>query len=265
MHETEAAGDARAGSPEVRMTSRAAFLATVRREVARPGARPPASGPLEPGELPQGRLPLPGSGGADPAGGDRLAAWFEQAATEVGTVVHHAATVADAANVLGALAPGLGVRRAVTWSAMALGALASVLSALEREGVTLVPCPTDDVGAGARAAFRDEAAAADLGLTGADLGIAASGSILLCSGRGRARSTSLLPPVHVALLPRARLVARLADAAPALAAWSRGAGPAPDAANAVLVTGPSRTADIELTLTRGVHGPREVHVVLVGG
>jgi L-lactate dehydrogenase complex protein LldG len=67
----------------------------------------------------------------------------------------------------------------------------------------------------------------------------------------------------VVLLPRARLVAALEDAAPALVAWSQELGPG-SAAGVVLVTGPSRTADIELTLTRGVHGPREVHVVLVG-
>ena len=69
---------------------------------------------------------------------------------------------------------------------------------------------------------------------------------------------SLLPPVHVALVPVDRLHATLGAllaAEPDLLRTS---------ANVVFVTGPSRTADIEMTLTRGVHGPRIVHVVFVG-
>jgi L-lactate dehydrogenase complex protein LldG len=95
-----------------------------------------------------------------------------------------------------------------------------------------------------------------VGVTGAVGAIAESGSVALVSGPGRPRTASLLPPVHVAIVPVSRLYATLPDF---LAAH-------PDAAeqgsNLVLVTGPSRTADIEMTLTRGVHGPGEVHVVL---
>jgi L-lactate dehydrogenase complex protein LldG len=73
---------------------------------------------------------------------------------------------------------------------------------------------------------------------------------------------SLLPPCHVALFGRDQLVASLEDAGVVIEGWQA----APDretGASVVLVTGPSRTADIELTLTRGVHGPREVHAVFV--
>jgi L-lactate dehydrogenase complex protein LldG len=97
-----------------------------------------------------------------------------------------------------------------------------------------------------------------VGITGAHAALADTGSVALVHGAGRPRLASLLPPVHVAIVPVARLQATLG-------ALLRDE---PDllrqAANVVFVTGPSRTADIEMTLTRGVHGPRFVHVVLVG-
>jgi len=97
-----------------------------------------------------------------------------------------------------------------------------------------------------------------VGVTGALAGIAESGTLAVVSGPGRPRLASLLPPVHVAVLRADRLYASLPDL---LAAHPH----LPDeGSNFVLITGPSRTADIEMTLTRGVHGPGEVHVVLVG-
>ena len=94
-------------------------------------------------------------------------------------------------------------------------------------------------------------------MTGAFALLADTGSLVLTSGKGRPRLASLLPPVHVALVRRDQLVPSLGalfTSHPRLAA---------EAANLVVITGPSRTADIEMTLTRGVHGPRSVHVVFV--
>ncbi len=92
------------------------------------------------------------------------------------------------------------------------------------------------------------------GVTGALCGIAESGSLLLASGRGETLSASLLPAIHVAVLKASRLVATLAEARPLLNEHH---------AAMVLVSGPSRTADIEMTLTIGVHGPGELHVFLI--
>jgi L-lactate dehydrogenase complex protein LldG len=120
--------------------------------------------------------------------------------------------------------------------------------------------PEDPAG---RAALIERLAGADVGLTGADLAVAETGSLVLASGVGKARGVSLLPACHVALLGPDQLVGTLEDAGVVLEAWQ--ATGAAAGANIVFVTGPSRTADIELTLTRGVHGPREVHVVCVDG
>ncbi len=106
---------------------------------------------------------------------------------------------------------------------------------------------------------RDELFAADAGLTGAQLGIAETGTLVLVSEDERHRLASLVPPVHVAVLPVARIVATLGDALAALRG-SLDSGPDP---TLTWITGPSRTADIELTLVVGVHGPRALHVVLL--
>jgi L-lactate dehydrogenase complex protein LldG len=99
-------------------------------------------------------------------------------------------------------------------------------------------------------------------ITGADAAVAESGSIALASGPGRGRLASLLPPLHIALLPASRIVRSLPEALDVLA---RAFGPTlfRDRSNLVFVSGPSRTADIELSLTLGVHGPRAVHVIIV--
>lgn len=97
-------------------------------------------------------------------------------------------------------------------------------------------------------------ATAAVGLTGCDGAIAATGALVLGSRAGRPRTASLLPPLHVAVLRPEQLVPELVDAVtPELLA---------SCSTLNLVAGPSRTADIELTLTLGVHGPRRVLVVI---
>jgi L-lactate dehydrogenase complex protein LldG len=97
---------------------------------------------------------------------------------------------------------------------------------------------------------------------GADAGIAESGTLVLRSGAGRGRLASLLAPVHIAVLRSAQIVRGL-GAALALLQSRYGPDVFADSSNLTLITGPSRTGDIELTLTLGVHGPREIHVVLI--
>ena len=93
------------------------------------------------------------------------------------------------------------------------------------------------------------------GITGALVGIAESGSLVLVGGEGRPLTASLLPEIHIAILRESDLVPTLADALarPEILAASA----------AVIITGPSRTADIEMALTIGVHGPKELHVFLI--
>jgi L-lactate utilization protein LutC len=102
------------------------------------------------------------------------------------------------------------------------------------------------------------AAEARLGVTSAVAGIAATGSLVLDSSRMGGRSTCLLPPVHLCVVGMNNLLQTPGDAL-------RGVGSGGDAlpSSLVLVTGPSRTGDIEQLITLGAHGPTALHVVLV--
>ncbi len=106
---------------------------------------------------------------------------------------------------------------------------------------------------------REAAAAADLGVTGAALGVASTGSLLVPMGPDAPRVASLLPPHHVAILPEERIVAGFEELYAAMPQHAR------ERAQTVLVTGPSRTADIEMTIVRGVHGPGRLTVLVVAG
>lgn len=107
-----------------------------------------------------------------------------------------------------------------------------------------------------RASWQDQAVA-KIGVTGCDAAVAETASLVLFSGPGRSRSVSLLPPVHVALIERSQMYLTMAEVFDAYGErFTR-------AAACTVITGPSRTADIELTLTLGIHGPGRV-VVIIG-
>ena len=187
---------------------------------------------------------------------ERFRAEFER----VGGVLHRVATLGDVPERIGVIARERGFGRLVAWPPESLGAdLASPLAA---EGLAVELMPSGEMREPARTDLRARIAQADLGLTGADLAIAETGTLVLRSGPGRPRSTSLLPPCHVALFDRTVLLESLHQLGVVLEAWH--ADPSgTDGAMINLITGPSRTADIELTLTRGVHGPKEVHAIFV--
>jgi L-lactate dehydrogenase complex protein LldG len=98
-----------------------------------------------------------------------------------------------------------------------------------------------------------------VGITGAFCGIAETGTLMLVSGPHTPAATSLLPETHIAVIGKARIVPGMEEAWQLLR--DELAAP-PRAVN--FISGPSRTADIEQTVTLGAHGPYRVHVVLVG-
>jgi L-lactate dehydrogenase complex protein LldG len=107
-----------------------------------------------------------------------------------------------------------------------------------------------------------EAARAEIGLTGVDYALAETGSLVLLARPEQARSVSLLPPVHIALIRPEQVIGGFDELFELLRADFEATG----VRSAVtFITGPSRTADIELTLVVGVHGPQQLHVVLIEG
>jgi len=106
---------------------------------------------------------------------------------------------------------------------------------------------------------RQEILAAEIGITSVDWAIAETGTLLLRAGPGRERVASLLPPAHLAIVERSQIVPDLYDAFDRMGSADGGDLPS----NMVLITGPSKTGDIELQLTTGVHGPGDCTVLIV--
>lgn len=155
----------------------------------------------------------------------------------------------------GAATPGTPTR-VLSWDADDLP-VPRLEAALAAAGITLLtPDDLRDRGQ------RGDAAAATVGLTGVEAAFAGTGSFAVTPAAGRSRSASLLPSHHLVLVPFSRIH-------PTIESWMLGLrrdGALPSfvrrCRQLVFVTGPSKSADIELSLTLGVHGPGAVHAVV---
>ena len=100
----------------------------------------------------------------------------------------------------------------------------------------------------------------DVGITTAQAAIAETGTLVLDAARERHRLISLVPPVHIAIVDAANIYQTLGETLSVLHKSRDDVS-----ATITFITGPSRTADIELTLAIGVHGPQELHVIINEG
>jgi L-lactate dehydrogenase complex protein LldG len=207
---------------------------------------------LRTGLLPDGALTHPGPFVPPAAATEEATERFTRELTALGGNVRQAIGVDQVAAAVLAIVDAQATRRVLSWDDAALP-VPGLTARLTAAGVeVMTPRPGDLASQDQRNAW----ATATVGLTGADAGLIETGSIVLASGPGRARLASLLTPIHVALLSHDALVRSLAVLIadrPELVTQG---------SNLICITGPSRTADIEHTLSRGVHGPGEVHVVL---
>ena len=217
---------------------RAGFLARLRAASGR-GAPPNLPHPIEP--LPGGAIPAVAHPRLDEPALDVFA---EQAAAHAWTV-RRVAGDAELEAVVAEVVAAERVSRVVLSADPEVEGLAGHLRSL---GVEVLPgrAPAD-------------AAQADLGITGALFGLAATGSVAVSAGRAGGRSVSLLPPVHLAVVAASRVVASASEV------WRRMPEHFPDGppSQLVFISGPSRSADIEFTLTVGVHGPKRVWLALL--
>ena len=201
-----------------------------------------------------GGMATPASPAAQTSPAENMAQ-FTTAWETLGGLVHHAHTVPDVVSIVAEICRSAGAARALSWREHDLG-VSGVVQGLRGLGIETDHgwLPADGP---QRAARLGELERLHVGMTGASGAIAESGTVVLVSGPGRPRLASLLPPIHVTLLAVSRIHASLPDLLAADPSIAEGGS------NLVLITGPSRTADIEMTLTRGVHGPGHVHAVLV--
>lgn len=104
--------------------------------------------------------------------------------------------------------------------------------------------------------LREKTVQSYIGVTSTDWGIAESATLLNYTEPGKPRSTSLVPSIHIGLLRENKILANLQEAY----CMIRRRQPTP---GVTLISGPSKTADIEAHMVHGAHGPREVHIVIV--
>jgi L-lactate dehydrogenase complex protein LldG len=159
---------------------------------------------------------------------------FCAAVEKLGGTAQIAASYADACARVGALAEG---RRAVASNSNVLRDCGIPLLSAVEQGLPV--------------------AEADIGITSADYALADTGTLVLLSSGEEARMISLLPPTHVAVVPRDRILSGLDELFTVIP------NPAELTSAMVLITGPSRTGDIEQILVRGVHGPGHIHVIVI--
>ena len=235
------------------MSSREAFLARVRQA-------------LQTGKQAHHAEAAPAENGAIlslVAEGEDLAARLQRELEGVGGSVARVKHVAEAAQYVTRLAKEKGAEVVVRWQSDLLDTL-EINDALQAGGASVhTASPANEAEAdNRRQEMRDLLAHADMGLSGVDAVIAETGTLMLTAQPGQMRGVSLLPPVHVAVARTDQVVATFADALRTVR--QAGENVQHNLTSCIsFVTGPSRTGDIELKLTVGVHGPGELHLVLL--
>lgn len=178
-----------------------------------------------------------------------LPARFADRAQALGMQIHHA-KVTELAALLGDLLEKHNCQQAVT--SIAHPPLKKQISnILNNLGTEMV-----DHGS---ASWHDQQFDVEVGITDVEAALAETGSIIISSGPHLSRGSYLAPPVHIALVRTSQILADLIDYFDGID------GPLnqPNRSATVLISGPSKTADIEGILITGVHGPGEVHVVII--
>ncbi|RUA16776.1 MAG: hypothetical protein DSY55_03410 [Clostridia bacterium] len=178
---------------------------------------------------------------------------FEERLRAVQGVPHRMSSVDEVADFIAELCQEQGQTSLLGWKILPMPGLPE---ALEARHITLLP---SDLADAQRKQALAELGHLLVGVTGAAAGLARTGSLALHEDDSHGRLASLMPDIHIALLPVDRLYADIV-------AWIAEAETAQrivESSNTVIITGPSRTADIAQTLTLGAHGPRELHVILI--
>lgn len=184
----------------------------------------------------------------------QLASTFARELEEVGGKFLGILAPAEVAGRIVALAREIGAHRVALGQGVASD-MDAIGEALERADFAIVR--TIPVADSERAAMRARVADADLGVADADFAIASTGTLAVVSTADRPGALTLLPPATLLVVQIDRVMANLAAMLAEL-------GPRGVAANRLtLITGPSRTADIEKRIVLGVHGPKSIHAILV--
>ena len=196
---------------------------------------------------------------------DELMDLMEQTAAEAAWSVFRTKSRLEAAGYIRQVAQDVEARTMLRSTHSVLEIL-DIEKAIFGTGVSLEVMALDDsemreAREATRNRLRQSAIDADIGITGVDYAIAETGSCVLLPRKGVSRVISLLPPVHIAVVESGQILPSL-DELFTLRRQDFLSGDIGSYLN--LISGPSRSADIEYQLVTGVHGPGEVHMILLG-
>ena len=211
------------------------------------------------------------------AGEDKLARMAAEV-TAAGGKSHLVETLADARATLAGLLVQYRATSALCWQHPLLERL-GLAELLTSKGIARHDYAS--LSALTQSEQRERMLAADIGISSATWAVAETGSLAMASAPGRERSASLLPPVHLAVVEAEQVLPDLFDlfaevekvatatqessdlTRPSSRAQAEGSVTSTLPTNLTLITGPSKTGDLELKLTTGVHGPGNWHVIII--
>lgn len=239
------------------MNRQEAFLSRVRQALGKPAPPPAPPDAIAPEQGLEALLPGSAAKSSD------LILQLQTELTAVGGQVVCVTSAAAATAYINDFTQNRNIRHVIRWSSALLSHL-EIDATLEQNGITVhgPPDPIAAVSSEDRQAMRQWAVRADLGISGVTYAIAETGTLALAARAGQMRSVSLLPPVHIAIARRDQIVPTMADCL--LRLQTAGGDLQRQLTSCIsFITGPSRTGDIELNLTIGVHGPGELHLVIL--
>ncbi|WP_366924407.1 lactate utilization protein [Metallumcola ferriviriculae] len=172
---------------------------------------------------------------------------------EKGCQVTSAESWADVTKYIGKLA---GTSGSVALAAFPLAEEATLGDRLNAEGLSVLSTV---------ACTREEILSASVGITAADAVVAETGTIFLVENEGDSRFVSNMPPIHIALVVKEAMASTVTEGLKKVRRASQEKYGVPLANYVTAISGPSRTADIEFKMAFGMHGPKEVHVILLEG
>lgn len=234
------------------MSSKEEMIARIRKALGEPRLPPET----RPGAFPGAEAVLP----RIPA--DQLIEHFEKELQAVAGKCHRANSLEELRGVLLAILPSP-TEGAVILSRNPMLDRLGVPKFLEQAGFGEFRWPSGrEVSGDEQTAFKRQTFGAIAGITGVDFVLAESGSLVLSSETEGSQLASVAPPLHIALYTRAQAVESLEEVLQGAVRLDGERGEA-RGRSCVLITGPSRTSDIEQVSIKGVHGPTHLHAILV--
>lgn len=236
-------------------TTKEAFLRTIRGSLGRPGPTPPIDRHSLI-SMSKSRYPECSTGGGNL---DHLIHTFEKEVIKASGQIKRVSSKDELSHLIGVLVKERGINKVVRWETPLLSDLDTRLTTDTEVSVKSIEGANEKSALDPSTNFLGDA---QLGLTEADYAIADIGSIVLITNTNQSRLVSVLPGVHVAVIRPEKILPNLSTMLPLLKQRSN-SGTFNLPSCITLITGPSRTADIETIRIIGVHGPVELHVFIL--